>query len=167
MTLVDLASLGSFLSGVAVALSLVYLALQMHQNAKHTRALIQQGRVGRVVDLGLAMGNPDSAAALVASAGVESTPELVRRLQIRFISAAFLTSFEDTFSQHEEGLLSEDLFGSLRASVANFLALPTFREDWSQWKADRPDTGTRFKAFVDDIAAKSAISLDRHLADTP
>ena len=45
MSLPDLASIGSLVSGVAVLLSLVYLAQQTRQNSKHTMALIHQGRV--------------------------------------------------------------------------------------------------------------------------
>ena len=48
MSLSDLAAIGSLISGVAVLISLIYLARQMRQNTKHTRALIQQGRVERI-----------------------------------------------------------------------------------------------------------------------
>ncbi len=38
MTLTDLASIGSLLSGVAVVISLAYLAFQIRQNTRHQRA---------------------------------------------------------------------------------------------------------------------------------
>ena len=44
MSLSDLASIGSLVSGVAVLVSLIYLSQQTRQNTKHSRALIQQGR---------------------------------------------------------------------------------------------------------------------------
>src|SRR5580765_5709256 len=53
MSLSDLASIGSLVSGLAVLVSLIYLGLQTHQNAKHSRALIQQGRAARVADTAL------------------------------------------------------------------------------------------------------------------
>jgi hypothetical protein len=37
MSLADLASLGSFISGIAVLVSLVYLAQQIRQSTKHSR----------------------------------------------------------------------------------------------------------------------------------
>ena len=46
-------SLGSFISGIAVLASLVYLALQIRQNTKHSQALIQQGRAARIADTAL------------------------------------------------------------------------------------------------------------------
>jgi hypothetical protein len=48
MTLSDLASIGSLVSGTPVTASLIYLALQTHQDAKHTKALIHQGRAARI-----------------------------------------------------------------------------------------------------------------------
>lgn len=50
-TLADIASLASIFSSVAVVASLIYSALQVSQNTKHTRATIHQGRVARAVDL--------------------------------------------------------------------------------------------------------------------
>ena len=51
MTLSDLASLASIFSSLAVVASLIYVALQVQQNTKHTRATIHQGRIARAVDL--------------------------------------------------------------------------------------------------------------------
>lgn len=49
MNLSDVASVATIISSAAVALSLVYLGLQARQNTKHTRALIQAGRVDRLM----------------------------------------------------------------------------------------------------------------------
>ena len=42
MNLSDLSSIASLVSGIAVVVSLVYLAQQIRQNTKHSQALIQQ-----------------------------------------------------------------------------------------------------------------------------
>ena len=61
MPLSDLASIGSVFSSLAIAVSLIYLGIQTHQAAKHTRALISQGHEGllsndQLSDLGAAVG---------------------------------------------------------------------------------------------------------------
>ena len=43
MSLSDLASIGSLVSGVAVLVSLVYLSIQVRQADKNQRTLLQQG----------------------------------------------------------------------------------------------------------------------------
>jgi hypothetical protein len=60
MSLSDLASLGSFVSGIAVLLSLVFLYfqfrqvnLQVKQTEKNQQALIRQNRATRSVDLNM------------------------------------------------------------------------------------------------------------------
>ena len=45
MTLSDFATFSTAISGLAVTASLIYLALQTHQNAKHTKALILEARM--------------------------------------------------------------------------------------------------------------------------
>ncbi len=68
MTLSDLASLGSFVSGAAVLISLVFLYFQIRQvNAqvrqaeRNQRALLQQGRAGRAADTNFEMARSNGA----------------------------------------------------------------------------------------------------------
>lgn len=49
MTLSDLASLGSFVSGLAVAITLVFLLLQARQNTQNLRSSVQQARANGVI----------------------------------------------------------------------------------------------------------------------
>jgi len=62
MTLSDLAALGSFVSGVAILVSLVFLYFQLRQvyaqirlAERNQQATIQQDRYGRVFEVNLAM----------------------------------------------------------------------------------------------------------------
>ncbi len=62
MTLSDIASIGSLISGVAVLVSLAYLALQVRQTERNQRASIHQGASERSANLVLALSSPDHAA---------------------------------------------------------------------------------------------------------
>ena len=68
MSLSDLASIGSLVSGIAVLVSLVYISQQTKQNSKHTRALIHQGRIGQTSNY-LALFAADASLAEVAGRG--------------------------------------------------------------------------------------------------
>ena len=50
MTLSDLASIGSFVSGLAVVTTLVFLLIQVRQTEKNQRALLNQGALSRTTD---------------------------------------------------------------------------------------------------------------------
>ena len=58
MSLSDLASLGSFVSGCAVLISLIYLALQVRQTERNQKISIRHSRVSRTVELQLALADP-------------------------------------------------------------------------------------------------------------
>src|SRR5690348_18217117 len=66
MTLSDLASLGSFISGFAVLVSLIFLYFQLrqiseqvNQTERNQRALMQQGRANRVTDTTLRLAETE------------------------------------------------------------------------------------------------------------
>ena len=150
MSLSDIASLSSAVSSAAVTLSLIYLALQVHQNSKHTRALIHQGRVARIGELAMTSADPGIASAIIAATGGNPTPEEVKRWQFAAYCAASFYGWQDSFAQHRKGLLDEDIFIQMRAAVARALSMPAVRAEW-ETKIKVP--GTAFAAFVDEIAA--------------
>ena len=153
MTLTDLASLGSFISAIAVAASLIYLALQVHQNSKHTRALIQQGRIDRNVSSALAMADEDLVAAYITGNGDAATPELVKRTQFLLQCVAIYNSWEDGFSQHEDGLLREAQYVGYRIQIVRVLkGAPGVHEGWQRWKGTRAD---KFTAFIDELVSQA------------
>ena len=58
MILTNLAAIGSFISGVAVVVTLIFLLLQMRQANLNQRALMQQGRVARTNETMLRLTEP-------------------------------------------------------------------------------------------------------------
>ncbi|MBI1213071.1 MAG: hypothetical protein GC190_16530 [Alphaproteobacteria bacterium] len=150
MTLTDVASLSTAISGFAVTISLVYLALQVHQNTKHTRALIHQGRVAGIRELVIASATPEIASVIVGETNPNHTPEDVKRYQFGQWCAASFYGWQDSFAQHRRGLLDEDIFLQMRAAVTKALATPAIRAEWDT-KIRIP--GTAFAAFVDQLAA--------------
>jgi hypothetical protein len=151
MTLADLADLSALISGIAVAGSLIYLALQVHQNTKHTRALIRQSRASRVVEVQLAQTDADVAAAVIVANGGEPTPEEIKCAQFRALFRAQYYSHEDSFSQYRNGLMDEDGCALTRTSIARVFNQPGYRAAWESFKTP----GAKFTAFVDEIISKA------------
>ena len=155
MTLADLASLGSLISAVAVAGSLIYLGLQTHQAAKHTRALILQGRVERVVSHHLAIAESDLVSAWLIENGDAPTAENIRHRQFWLQGMAYDLSWEDTFAQHEAGLLGAEQFADFRAHIVTFLKAPALHRYFS----DRPlpaNGPTKFQRFIEQVLVEAA-----------
>ena len=156
MTLADLSSLGSLVSALAVAGSLIYLGLQTHQAAKHTRALILQGRVERVVNHHLAMAASDLVSAWIVENGDAPTAENIRRRQFWLQGMAYDLSWEDTFAQYDSGLLSAEQFADFRAHIATFLKAPALHRYFSN--RPLPAQGpTKFHRFIKQVLTESAV----------
>ena len=154
MSLSDLAAIGSVISSLAVAVSLIYLGVQTHQAAKHTRALISQGRSLRQTDFLGAFSETDRVAAMLEiTTGAPPTPELVKQSQAAMFFQAAFAGWSDVFEQHQEGLLSNEQLADLRAAVGVVLRRPGSHPFWERWKAARPNTHVAFKTWVDDAIA--------------
>ena len=153
MTLSDLASLGSFVSGFAVLASLIYLALQVRQTKRNQQIEIRHSRVSRIVELHLALADPGVADAwLHGSASPEAMTQTELSQFINLCRALFF-HFEDSFYQREEGLLNDAAFETVVAGVRFSARSPGWR---AAWKMARPNFGGPFLAFMDGLVAAAA-----------
>ena len=154
MSLSDLASLGSFVSGVAVLTSLIYLALQVRQTQRNQQISIRHSRVSRIVELESTLADPAVAAAWLH--GSASPQEITHTELSQFISLcrAFFFHFEDSFYQREDGLLNDDAFETVVAGARLLARSPGLR---AAWKIARSNFGGRFLEFMDGVVAASAV----------
>ncbi len=162
MSLSDLASLGSFVNGLAVLISLIYLALQVRQTKRNQQIAIRHTRASRIVELQLALADPGVASAWLRGSG--SPQEITQTEVSQFISLcrALFFHFEDSFYQREEGLLNDDAFETVVAGARLSARSPGWR---AAWKLVRTNFGGRFRDFMDGVVAASAVepSLDLSL----
>jgi hypothetical protein len=160
----DFATFSTSISGLAVTGSVIYLTPQTHQAAKLTKALIEQGRTARMTDVYLGMCNSDFAAAALAVDGCTASPEKIGQYQVLAYYAMIVAGLEDTYGQHEEGLISDDWFRSHRGGAVAIMRQRAFRRYWESWKAARPNLLEKFKAWADEIAALTPVaSMDAML----
>jgi hypothetical protein len=154
MSLSDLASLGSFVSGLAVLVSLIYLALQVRQTKRNQQIAIRHSRVSRIVELHLALADLAVADAWLHGS---AAPHQITHTEVgQFINLcrALFFHFEDSFYQRDEGLLNDDAFETVVAGARLSARSPGFR---AAWKISRPNFGGRFLAFMDEVVAGSTV----------
>lgn len=153
MSLSVLASLGSFVSGFAVLISLIYLALQVRQTERNQQISIRHSRVSRTVELHLALADPAVADAWLHGTGSPEQLTQTELSQFTNLCRALFFHFEDSFYQREEGLLNDAAFETVVAGVRFSARSPGWR---AAWTIARPNFGGRFLAFMDGLIAKSA-----------
>jgi hypothetical protein len=154
MSLSDLASLGSFVSGFAVLISLIYLSLQVRQTKRNQQIAIRHSRASRIVELQLTLADPGVADAWLHGSG--SPQEITQTELSQFINLcrALFFHFEDSFYQREEGLLNDDAFETVVAGARLSARSPGWR---AAWRVARPNFAGRFLQFMDGVVAGSAV----------
>lgn len=162
MSLSDLASLGSFVSGLGVLISLIFLYFQLRQvNAqvkqaeRNQQAAIQQARNAQIADI--MMGVADSELADVVAKGSNGAEDLTRTQIGQFFaySHARLAISEDAFYHHKNGLLSDEAFSSFVAKLGGGLGSPGTRV---MWKRGKSAYGHEFVDFVDGLIARTPMA---------
>ncbi len=153
MSLSDLASLGSFVNGLAVLISLIYLALQVRQTKRNQQIAIRHSRATRIVELQLALAAPGVAGAWLHGSGSPQGLTQTELTQFINLCRAMFFHFEDSFYQREEGLLNDDAFETVVAGVRFSARSPGWR---AAWKLARPNFGGRFRDFMDGVVAGTA-----------
>ncbi len=153
MSLADLASVGSIVSGLAVLVSLAYVAYQTHLNVKQSRALVQQARAQRTIELLTRWGEFDWSDGMIACA--DGSPDVSAADVRRYISLmrALLVNYEDSYLQHQQGLMQDEVFSNVDAAFRAAMTSPGHRVAWA---TVRHFFGPGFRGYVDRIVAETA-----------
>jgi hypothetical protein len=156
MTLSDLASIGSLVSGIAVLVSLVYLAIQVRQAEKNQRAALNQGYITRVADyLRWYADSPiNELRARVIAGDTAFTAEELLRLQLAF--RVTLLSAQDAYLQHKAGLLDEMTLDNSMRNVRNgWLNQPVYRALWQQ---QAPNVAPEFADVIETVLRETPVT---------
>jgi hypothetical protein len=158
MSLSDLASLGSFASGAAVLISLIFLYFQLRQlNAqvlqaeRNQRSLLNQGVATRTIDSLWRGSEPiisELNARIIAGDTKFSATELG---QLRIYLRMRLTTLQDGYVQLRSGLIDQLTFDNVVAGTKPLLSQRVFRAIWLN---HRLSFGPEWQAYVDELIAE-------------
>ena len=150
MSLSDLASLGGFVSGLAVLVSLVYLALQVRQTERNQQSSIRQARSIRTSERLMGILEPSVGEAMMKGIrGVEDLSD-IELFQMTIFCRSSFYDMEDAFYQHRDGLLSDSAFKIFAINMTNPIRSIGTR---AQWRLQRHTYGPEFVAWLDKLIA--------------
>ena len=156
MTLSDVATFSTAISGLAVTASVIYLALQTHQNAKHSRALIQQGRATQFQNLITQWAADPTLAEVVMRGGAgDLTLDPVQGYRFMFTMIAVFYNWEDGFYQHRDGLIDDERHLGTVALIKQRFQAPGFR---AVWQFLRATYGPDFQRFMDGLISDASVT---------
>ena len=154
MTFSDLAAVGSFVSGVAVFVTFVFLTLQIRQNSLNQRALMQQGRAARMVELSLQFADPALASIYQRGGAGDLDLDQVQFASFRRAFVASLVSFEDGFFQRRAGMLDAASEVSDISIIKSLFVQPGFRAIWIML---RQGFGSDFVAYLNRLMDETPV----------
>lgn len=162
MTLEEMGNLGDFIGGIAVVITLVYLALQIRQNTAALKASSWQEVVAGTREASRLRGAPETARAFAV--GLTSFPDMEFEDRNRF--AAVVTdealNFQSVFALYQSKQLAESVYGVYLDWFASIIATPGGAAWWEL--IGRP-------IFVPEMVAAVDLRLSRgdllELRDVP
>lgn len=131
VSLSDLASVGSAVSGFAILVSLIYLSVQIRQAQKNQRALMQQGRVARISSAAVAFSEPTVAEIIDLCWDGAIDISTIQLRQFSNVCRQLFISAEDSYLQYQDSFLSDAAYASLVASMRAYLTSPGIRAMWT------------------------------------
>ena len=162
MSIPELASVISIVSGLAVVISLVFLALQVRQSNRNQKSLMQQGRTARTVEIMLRMTDRHVGETVEIA---HTNCAAINPAQIwcfyGFAGAIFWT-YEDSFLQQQARTLDVSSWQSDETTLRRLLAFPAYR---IVWKMARDGMGPQFRKYIDGVVQHVERSSSESLSD--
>ena len=131
MSFSELASLGSFVSGLTVVVSFRLLgAADFGQGNRNQQALMQQGRAGRTVELLLRVAEPALHESMMRGASGDLAMEPAKAdMFVRIMIAAFV-NWEDAFLQSRMRAIDPAGRAADDSAMRALLSAPSYRAAW-------------------------------------
>ena len=159
MTLTDLGSLGGFISGIAVAISLIYLAIQIRQGSKIARASLRQSLAeNQFAQLTLRATDPVIRAAFRKASVSEALSEDETAALLDY-AVAGIRQWEALYSQYEHGMVAAEDWRTTRQIMLARFQLPIFRQAFNSLAPDC--LNSRFLPEVSQIVEQAQNSVPR------
>src|SRR5215469_12946597 len=137
MSLSDLASLGSFVSGAAVLASLVFLFFQMRQMTeqvrqaeKSQRALMQQGRAARGAAFSQYLAGKHQSSVWAKAVYSHEPLDLSEVNSFVVTIGSQMYGWEDSFLQYRSGTLDAASYETDENTMRHLLTYPSHRAAW-------------------------------------
>ncbi len=133
MTLSDLASMGSFVSGLAVLASLIFVGFQLRQNTQAVRASASQAHSQNWHQITLPVIESGDFARILRL-GLDDIKCLTDDERVRFYAFAGTTLrfFEGARLQWLHGQLDEEHWNNVEKSAIDFAATSGFKSYWAE-----------------------------------
>ena len=141
-----LGNIGDFVGGIAVIITLIYLAVQIRDNTRSTKLASMQSTMLAAQNVGI-LPAQDRDLARVVRVGLTTPEELDddEFQQFRYFLINMLRVHEDMFVQHRAGVVDDETWMARASSLRTIFSMPGGRRVWDSSNAYRAD----FQAWME------------------
>ena len=135
-----LGNIGDFVGGIAVIVTLLYLAVQVRHNTRSMKLASMQSTMLAAQNVGL-LPAQDQDLARVLRVGLTTPDELDADefQQFRYFLMMMLRVHEDMFVQHRAGVVDDETWIARSKSLRTMFSMPGGRRVWDASNAYRED----------------------------
>ena len=162
MSLSDLAAVGSFVSGIAVVFSFIFLALQIRQTNRNQKSLMQQGRSTRNVDILLRMADPFISETIAEADSNCAAMDPAKIWAFYGFAGAVFWTYEDSFLQFRAHTLDAPSWESDVTTIKRLLRYPAYRV---AWKMARDGMSGGYREYVDSVMREVKVDTSQTLIE--
>ena len=162
MTLQALAQIGGVIGVIA---SLIYVAIQIRNNARAVRAsAYQQLAANTSANWTVLAQNGDLTDIMLRGLDDFHTLSRLEKARFRFLAMAYLRHYENAWFQHNIGTLKEDDWLAIAADMDSFFSGPGAR---TVWPLVQNRSNAKFRAHVTAIVERHAASAGQPTEGKP
>jgi len=160
MSLSDLASIGSLVSGGAVLISLIYLSLQVRQAERNQRAAVNHGMAQRIFDSAYKLTEPPLAEFHYEAMMDAEDLSGAEVLQLMNIVTVMASGAMEAWVQRKTNLIDDRMFQLALGPVKTMLCRPVYRAVWPMARRSFPrDFGEMFEREIYAEPIRPAVDL--------
>ena len=142
------------IGGIGVIASLIYVAVQIRNNARAVRAsAYQQLSVSMSAPWDALFLNGEACGLVLRGCDDFTALDRVEKARFRFMIMAFMRRFENAWFQHKIGSLKEGDWQAIAADLDSMYSLPGAR---AAWHLVKNRSNAQFRAHVDAIVQRGA-----------
>ena len=135
------------LAAAATIATLIYLALQIRENTKVSRAESQRGSASlRMQSLAGVMGSPEGSSIFSRGMIDPLSLDIAERAQFSFQFAAMVVAVENSFNEFQLGLIDDETMEAYSALLVSLLPTPGGTHHWKHYSSNHTRA---FREYLD------------------
>lgn len=135
MTIQDWGAIGELIGGVAVIVTLIYLALQIRQNTRAIKLSTVHGIAESFRSQYALVGQSDSVAELYTTGLLRpETLDQSQGVQFYALMHNMVRGYEDAYYQHAEGALDSKYWSGMQSQMCDSVSAQGFQNYWGDRK---------------------------------